>query len=169
MCPASLHRARRRRHLPLMVSGQSTGGMSGPTVVCIALFVETMEGAPCAVRCRMARTALLAVVDDVVASFRSMSNAKGMQMTDQEIRDTCWAPMLQKASENALTCADETFGKRALCFLAWAAFGGSIRDGDDVIIRVSKSGESTVVRRPRRWWRSNRCRLGTLPPTSMRV
>jgi hypothetical protein len=102
------------------------------------------------------------VVAEVIHSFRTMSDAKGMEMTEQEMRSNCWAPMLEKLADGAAMPVGPDFRDRALCFVAWAAFGDTVRNGDVVDIVVAQNRDTTVVRRPRKWWRAGRRRLGRL-------
>jgi hypothetical protein len=131
--------------------------------VSITCHMATPVGPTCVGSCRIEETAFARVAADVVRSFHAMSDAKGMEMTDREIRENCWGPMLDKLGDGVSVPVGGDFRERALCFVVWVAFGDSVRNGDVLDIVVSRERDTEVVRRPRRWWRINRRRLGRLP------
>jgi hypothetical protein len=131
--------------------------------VTFALHVAPGEGVGWTTRAVVAPQAFVEVVAELLDSFRAMSEANGMLMTDQEIRDNCWGPMLAKLVDGQRPETGERFRDQALCFVAWTVFGDDVKAGDIVEVLVSDSRVATVSRRPRRLLKHNRFRLGRLP------
>ncbi len=134
------------------------------------LFITLREARPDGIgivtSCHVDAERFAAEANEIVASFRSMSLEKGMQMTDQEIRDSCWAPMMEKLAEKIGRGGDKAFETKALCFFAWAAFGDKARGCKNIDVLLDKHRNVRVTRFPRRWWRHDRRLLGNLPPKS---
>jgi hypothetical protein len=86
-----------------------------------------------------------------------------MLMTDREIRDNCWAPMLAKLVDGATADIGETLKDRILGFLVWVAFGDDVRKGDVIDIFVAADRDVMAIRRPGRIFRRNRYLVGRLP------
>ena len=140
-----------------------TDDLAASAAVSIALHVAPGSAVGWTVRSIVDAEAFGATVQDVLASFRTMSDAKGMLMTDREIRDNCWAPMLAKLVDGAIADIGETFKDRTLGFLVWVAFGDDVRNGDVVDIFVAADRDVMAIRRPGRIFRRNRYRVGRLP------
>lgn len=136
------------------------------------IFITLREAGPrgtvIVTSCHVDTARFTAEAEETVASFRSMSRESGMQMTDQEIRDSCWAPMMEKLAEKIGLGGDEAFETKALCFFAWAAFGDKARGCRNIDVLLDRNRNVRVTRFPRRWWRHDRRLLGNLPPKSRR-
>lgn len=95
------------------------------------------------------------------AEFHKRSSVAGLAMSDQEIRETCWAPLAAKLAEMIdvplaeRSAPEVTFAHRALGFLILAAFGEA-RPGERFVFALSQSGNTSLVRRPHRLLGRNR-------------
>lgn len=155
-------------HLSGMADGPSEADRGEQPAIFITLRETRPTGVDIVTSCEVDATTFADEVSEIVASFRSMSLEKGMQMTDQEIRDSCWAPMMEKLAEKMALGGDDAFETKALCFFAWAAFGDKARGCRNVDVLLDKNGNVRVTRFPRRWWRHDRRLLGNLPPKTKR-
>ncbi|MEM7123507.1 MAG: hypothetical protein AAF563_19680 [Pseudomonadota bacterium] len=153
-------------HVSDMADRRSTPDSHEQPTVFITLREARPDGIGIVTSCHVDAERFTAEANEVVASFRSMSLEKGMQMTDQEIRDSCWAPMMEKLAEKIGRGGDEAFETKALCFFAWAAFGDKARGCSNIDVLLDKQRNVRVTRFPRRWWRHDRRLLGNLPPRS---
>ncbi len=163
--PSRIERAL-SRHVPGMGDAPPAPVSDESTAVFITLREAGPSGTVIVTSCHVDARTLTAAANEVVASFRSMSLEKGMQMTDQEIRDSCWAPMMEKLAEKIALGGDQAFESKALCFFAWAAFGERASGCRNVDVLVDRNRNVRVARYPRRWWRHDRRLLGNLPPKS---
>lgn len=97
----------------------------------------------------------------MVAEFHKRSAVAGLAMSDQEIREACWAPLAAKLVEmSGIPLADRaeqevTFAHRALGFLIMAAFG-EVRPGERFVFAFSGDGAMRLYRRPHRLLGRNR-------------
>lgn len=91
--------------------------------------------------------------------FRASSAARGMAMTDEEIRATCWAPLATRLSRDVAGEGASAFAELALCFLVDAAFPARGR-GETYTVTIAADGTVAVARRPPRPLGRNRVVLG---------
>jgi len=95
------------------------------------------------------------------STFRTQSAAHGLAMSEEEIRDACWAPLATKLAQMTdrplvdRAEAEKTFARRALAFFVIAAFGG-VKPGERFVVELAGTGEMSLFRRPHRLLGRNR-------------
>ena len=124
-----------------------------------AIQLELLLGDRRLATCRVLPEAVSQASQRLYEEFRDSSAARGMAMTDEEIRATCWAPLAARLWGDVGGEGAAAFAELALCFLVDAAFPGLGR-GESFTVSIAADGRVAVERRPRSTFGRNRVVLG---------
>lgn len=124
-----------------------------------AIRLELMLGDRRLAACRVLPEAVVQASRRLYDEFRAGSAARGMAMTDEEIRATCWAPLAARLSGDVADGQAAAFAELALCFLVDAAFP-VLGAGESYTVTIAPGGKVTVERWPHRLLGRDRIVLG---------